>query len=475
MKGLRGALAARIPPALLRISARYLLAPRGRARHRWTALPDADAVRSGNLAALRSALAQAHVAFRQVRDHGEAILVARFSGSSQGNLRSTLEGFGLTVLDLREGPDQWNLRVSSRPLGILAVDRALAARLMVTPDGAVPALPHLLDVPVDIDVVYTWVDGNDPGWRQDHDNAVARQAGPLLHTSNDDGRFSSHDELRYSLRALEYFAPWVRRIHLVTSGQAPGWLDRSSDRVHVVSHAEIFAEPAHLPTFNSHAIEAQLHRVPGLAEHFIYMNDDVFLGQPSSPADFFTPAGQTRFFLSDKALRQNTDAPLPVDIAATNNRAIIEGQFGATVWQKFKHSPHPQLRSTLERIEREHPAAVRGTAAATFRSATDLSIPSSLAHYYGLALGTAVPSDIGYAYVDLANRDAHTRLLRLIRRGLPQTFCINEVEAPARPRRRRETARMLREFLERCYPVPSSFEMPRPTPSQPAENGSAPL
>jgi hypothetical protein len=34
-----------------------------------------------------------------------------------------------------------------------------------------------------------------------------------------------------------------------------------------------------LPTFSSPAIEANLHRIAGLSEHFLYFNDDVFLGK----------------------------------------------------------------------------------------------------------------------------------------------------------------------------------------------------
>ena len=96
----------------------------------------------------------------------------------------------------------------------------------------------------------------------------------------------------YSLRALWLHAPFVRNIYLVTADQRPDWLDDSDDRITLVSHAEIFPDSDMLPTFNSHAIEACLHRIPGLSEHFIYMNDDVFFGREVSSDLFYTKAAK---------------------------------------------------------------------------------------------------------------------------------------------------------------------------------------
>lgn len=139
------------------------------------------------------------------------------------------------------------------------------------------ALPE--DVRFPIDVVYTWVDGNDPAWRR---RRSAYDGGYHAESANA-ARYISRDELRYSLRALEQNAPWVRHVHLVTDGQRPAWLNDSHPRLTVVDHSEIFADPAALPTFNSHAIESRLHHIKGLSEHFLYLNDDMFLGRPVTP------------------------------------------------------------------------------------------------------------------------------------------------------------------------------------------------
>ena len=103
------------------------------------------------------------------------------------------------------------------------------------------------------------------------------------------------------MRSVHLFAPWVRTIHLVTAGQRPDWLadDAALDgRVRVVDHREILPADA-LPTFNSQAIETALHRVPGLAEHFVYLNDDVFLGRAARPELFFSPGGGFAAFVGD--------------------------------------------------------------------------------------------------------------------------------------------------------------------------------
>ena len=85
---------------------------------------------------------------------------------------------------------------------------------------------------------------------------------------------------------IEKYAPWVRHIFLVTNGQLPSWLNTDSPRITIITHQEIFLNKSNLPTFSSPAIEAQIHNIPGLADNFMYFNDDVMLGQPISPEDF---------------------------------------------------------------------------------------------------------------------------------------------------------------------------------------------
>lgn len=134
---------------------------------------------------------------------------------------------------------------------------------------------------MDIDFVIAWVDGADPAWQV--------QRSRFAPSSVDAGgahRYRDHGLLRYWFRAVEQFAPWVRKIHFVTWGHVPDFLDVNSPKLRIVRHEE-FIPAQYLPTFSSHTIEANLHRIPGLSEHFVYFNDDMFLLRPVSPEDFF--------------------------------------------------------------------------------------------------------------------------------------------------------------------------------------------
>lgn len=111
-------------------------------------------------------------------------------------------------------------------------------------------------------------------------------------------RFRDNEELRFSLRSLDKYAPWVRHIYIVTDNQVPSWLDLSHPRLTVVPHTDIFPNRSHLPTFSSPAIESHLHRIPGLSKQFVYFNDDVMLGAPVWPSDFYDRALGQRIFLA---------------------------------------------------------------------------------------------------------------------------------------------------------------------------------
>ncbi|XP_028409646.1 N-acetylglucosamine-1-phosphotransferase subunits alpha/beta-like [Dendronephthya gigantea] len=111
-------------------------------------------------------------------------------------------------------------------------------------------------------------------------------------------RFADNQELRYSLRSIEKFAPWVRQIFIVTNGQIPNWLNLDNPRIKIITHAEIFTNQSHLPTFSSPAIESHLHKIPGLSKKFIYLNDDVMFGAEVWPDDFYTHSKGQKVFLS---------------------------------------------------------------------------------------------------------------------------------------------------------------------------------
>jgi len=146
----------------------------------------------------------------------------------------------------------------------------------------------------EIDVVYTWVNGSDPEFQTSLKNEIA-----LWGKNNVSGgaakaaRFYDWNTMRYSIRSVEKFMPFVRNLYIVTNGHAPHWLNTTNPKVHLVTHAEIFPNKSHLPTFNSNAIEHHLHRIKGLSDKFLYLNDDVFLSNNiSRDVLFYGNSGQ---------------------------------------------------------------------------------------------------------------------------------------------------------------------------------------
>ncbi|XP_069760515.1 N-acetylglucosamine-1-phosphotransferase subunits alpha/beta isoform X2 [Narcine bancroftii] len=111
-------------------------------------------------------------------------------------------------------------------------------------------------------------------------------------------RFEDNEELRYSLRSVERYAPWIRHVFIVTNGQIPSWLNLDNPRVTIVTHQEIFRNLSHLPTFSSPAIETHLHRIPGLSQKFIYLNDDVMFGKEVWPDDFYSHSNGQKVYLT---------------------------------------------------------------------------------------------------------------------------------------------------------------------------------
>ena len=135
----------------------------------------------------------------------------------------------------------------------------------------------------DIDIVIPWVDGSDPEWQEAFKKYVALETG---RDNNTEIRYRDWDNMQYLFRGIEKFAPWVRKVHLITTGQKPKWLNMDAPKLNFVRH-EDFIPKEFLPTFSVRPIELNLHRIEGLAEHFVYFNDDYFLLRPVQPERFF--------------------------------------------------------------------------------------------------------------------------------------------------------------------------------------------
>ncbi|GAB2507280.1 stealth family protein [Nocardiopsis aegyptia] len=311
-----------------------------------------------------------------------------------------------------------------------------------------------------IDAVYTWVDGADPAHAAKRARYREGLSGLASHAANA-SRYTDHDELRYSLRSLRMYAPFVRHVYVVTDGQRPGWLDTGAEGVTVVDHRDIFADPGVLPVFSSRAIESQLHRIEGLSEHFLYLNDDIFVTAPVGPESFFHPSGLARLAFSSHQI--GVGAPIPEEVAPNwagkNARALFQESFGAYITHKVKHVPTAQLRSVHRELALRYPEEVERTARSRFRDPADVAPTTTLYHHYALLTGRGVPAEYRARYVDIGAEGVEERLAALT---LPDEaarydfLCLNDFDTP--PERQEEVGRTVRAFLESRFPFPAPWE-----------------
>jgi hypothetical protein len=227
----------------------------------------------------------------------------------------------------------------------------------------------------DIDIVYTWVDGSDPLFISER-KRFAKQCEPG--NASDaflDNRFRDNGELLFSLRSIEKFAPWVRRIHIVTNGQVPVWLNTGCERISVVTHEQLFSNKDHLPVFNSWAIELQLHRIPGLTRRFLYLNDDFFLCRNISLSDFTTGRFGQYVFLDNIPLHSDCYQGSVHDRAYAHTQMVAR-QLGPMSAERHLPSHCAQLydRDIIYRLEELFPDAFIETSSHRFRDPKDTAL-----------------------------------------------------------------------------------------------------
>lgn len=308
-----------------------------------------------------------------------------------------------------------------------------------------------------IDVVYTWVNHADPAWAALYAQHKISLPGAVSRISDATAlsRFHSNDELRYSLRSVFANLPWVNRIYVFTNCARPDWLSEHDTRLIWVQHEQVI--PAqYLPTFSSHAIESFLHRIPDLAEHFLYINDDVFIAKPLDKSAFFAENGCSKAFLDPYGMvsgQATADDPDYLN-AARNSAALIRETFGFVPTRLHQHTVFALRQSVLAAIETRWPAELAALRQHKFRSPQDLSIASFLYHHYALGTGQAVESHARTAFVK--PQDIRWRHhLAQINAGDLETFCLNEGGKQSPPP---DWHKMVESFLAQRFARPAPWE-----------------
>lgn len=321
---------------------------------------------------------------------------------------------------------------------------------------------------MDIDLVYLWVDGSDPVW-QAKKNAFMHGMSVVPSEAVSEARFVDSNELRFSLRSVEKYAPWIRKIFIVTDNQVPSWIDLSNPRISIIDHTEIMPSSS-LPTFSSPAIEWCIDNIPGLSEHFLYANDDVFIAQEVYPDFFFDSEGHPIVRLRKcPSGKWGTSLYLKTIAKA---QGIIKQCFG----KRIKYIPHHNIdsyrKSDFKVCKELFAKEVLETINRHVRSEEDLQRVIIL--YYVLARGEGQMKLMGrynkpmplfdkiksallgvYHYETRSiNIGRGTDIQRVMNRYNPILFCLNDNEDASAADRLKA-----REFLERMFPSKSSFEV----------------
>jgi hypothetical protein len=262
-----------------------------------------------------------------------------------------------------------------------------------------------------IDAVITWVDGSDPQHARKRARVLGADAG-AQQAAADATRFGDCGEIAWCVASLLRFAPWLRRIHIVADEQQPAFLERVAhtaiaQRLRLVDHREIFeGYEQYLPTFSNRSIEAMLHRIPGLASRFLYLNDDFMLLQPVQPEDFFrgeavvlrgrwrdgvARARWQRWRAAVSKLLRGGRAPARVARPGQHEAQQLSARMAGVParYFQFPHCPAPLHRDTIGEWFAANPAALERNLSFRLRSAEQF-LTVALANHLEIARDRAV-------------------------------------------------------------------------------------
>ncbi len=251
-----------------------------------------------------------------------------------------------------------------------------------------------------IDFVILWVDGNDPEWQSEK----SKYDSNFNDDSNSASRYRDWGLLPFWFRGVEKFTPWVDKIHFVTWGHIPEFLNLNNPKLNVVKHTD-FIPAKYLPTFSSHAIELNIHRIPGLSENFVYFNDDMFIIRNMNEQAFFlqglpcTYGGEVPMaFQGDTGIWQhaavngmgviNTHFSKKEQVKSFNKkyisksyrwqdniRTLVAEKFFPDYFLGFKnlHAPGAYLKKTFDEVWEKESDLLNKTSSHKFRSADDVN------------------------------------------------------------------------------------------------------
>ncbi len=308
------------------------------------------------------------------------------------------------------------------------------------------------------DIVYLWVNGQDPDWQIRREAAEKTYYGSQsCRFSNVDGRFRDNDELRFSLRSLTPYLDQFGRIFIVTDRQRPDWL-LDHPRLSIIDH-EILREDAESPTYSSKALEAYFDRLP-TSNHFVYLNDDVFLGGGFSMDHLYASYQQKTIVHFEQAEDEDPLDDVSQNLAMTISHEILSSQFNRHHFspKPLAHAPRYLIRAFIKELFVTYPEAVREARSEIFREPT---IPSVIADLYGrwmLASGYAIEKPVPHTLLSSGAPLFQYQLDSLVQRfNSLSYFCINDTLDNTSGCHAHFS--LIQTVLENMFPIPSEFEI----------------
>ena len=293
-----------------------------------------------------------------------------------------------------------------------------------------------------MDIVITYVDGNDPVWKKDYEKTTNV---PVM-----DKRFRDWGTLKYLLRGIENKMPFIRNVYLVVShpSQVPSWVDQS--QLNIVLHKDIIPEEF-LPTFNCNPIEMHLHRIPGLDEEYLYFNDDIFPVAECKPTDFFRDGKPVIGYYNHyfacgmfKKICRNSDRLA---------RKVL-GMKPSFRFTRPQHACAPLLKSQCEELYAKAEPQIRETSATRTRTENNLNwyLFMDYMNYKGMVIKEKISNK--HFSVAIASAESLSRFLNAPTRNM---VCINDVRLSEK--RYGQLRGAIIDAFESIYPSKSKFEL----------------
>lgn len=328
-----------------------------------------------------------------------------------------------------------------------------------------------------IDFVITWVDGNDPEWRKEKNKYSGNTEGDAREV-----RFRDWDNLQFWFRGVEKFTPWVNKIHFVTWGHLPSWLNTDHPKLNIVRH-EDYIPKEYLPTFNSHTIELNLHRIKGLEDKFVYFNDDTFIIQEMKEEDFFKndlPRDIAVLMPNMPGFRNSTSPIVANMMEIINTRFDKRKVLKANLFKWFNplykkhllstlcmlpyryfssffnpHLPNAYLKETFVELWESEKEILHKTCSNKFRGGRDVN--QWLMRYWQLVNGKFVPRNVNVGMCFSLTND-NRGIVDVIQRQKYKMICINDNDREPIEDFEREKE-LIKQAFNLILPVKSSFEI----------------